>query len=111
MQKMQEKWIQSLGQKDPLEKEMAAHSRILAQEIQWTEEPSRLQSAWQGHKKSEMIELAHTALSDVWLTQVFSSDYRNPEKVGLLKILQIISKELSWQRYKLSTCLNKAQYH
>ena len=41
---MQEMWIQSLGRKDPLEKEMAAHSSILAWEIPWTEEPGRLQS-------------------------------------------------------------------
>ena len=33
-----------LGQKDPLEKEMATHSSILAWEIQWTEEPGGLQS-------------------------------------------------------------------
>ena len=41
---MQETQIQSLGQEDPLEKEMATHSSILALEIQWTEEPGRLQS-------------------------------------------------------------------
>jgi len=35
---------QSLGQEDPLEKEMATHSSIPAWEISWTEEPSRLQS-------------------------------------------------------------------
>ena len=40
---MQEMWVQSLGQKDPLEKEMATHSRILAWEIPWTEEPGKLQ--------------------------------------------------------------------
>ena len=40
---MQETWVQSLGQEDPLEKGMATHSRILAWEIPWTEEPSRLQ--------------------------------------------------------------------
>ena len=40
---MQEMWVQSLGQEDPLEKEMAAHSSILAWEIPWTEEPGRLQ--------------------------------------------------------------------
>ena len=40
----QETWIQSLGWKDPLEKEMATHSSILAQEIPWTEEPGSLQS-------------------------------------------------------------------
>ena len=37
---MQEMWVQSLGQKDPLEKEMATHSRILAWEIPWTDRKS-----------------------------------------------------------------------
>ena len=41
---VQETWVRSLGQEDPLEKEMAAHSRILAWRIPWTEEPGRLQS-------------------------------------------------------------------
>ena len=41
---MQEMWVRSLGQEDPLEKEMATHSRILAWKIPWTEEPGRLQS-------------------------------------------------------------------
>ena len=41
---MQETQVQSLGQEDPLEKEMATHSSILAWKIPWTEEPSRLQS-------------------------------------------------------------------
>ena len=39
---MQETWIQFLGQEDPLEKEMATHSSILAWRIPWTEEPDRL---------------------------------------------------------------------
>ena len=36
--------VRSLGQEDPLEKEIATQSRILAWEIPWTEEPGRLQS-------------------------------------------------------------------
>ena len=44
MQEMQERWVQSLGQEDPLEEEMAMHSSILAWKIPWTEEPGRLQS-------------------------------------------------------------------
>ena len=40
---MQEKWVSSLGQKDPLEKEMATHSGILTREIPWTEDPGGLQ--------------------------------------------------------------------
>ena len=38
MQETQETQVQSLGQEDPLEHEMATHSRILAWEIPWTEE-------------------------------------------------------------------------
>ena len=41
---MQESWIQSLGQEDLLEKEMATHSSILAWKIPRMEEPGRLQS-------------------------------------------------------------------
>ena len=40
----QETGVQSLGQEDPLEKELATHSSILAWKIPWTEEPGRLQS-------------------------------------------------------------------
>ena len=41
---MQETWVQSLGQEDPLEKGMATYSSILAWRIPWTEEPGGLQS-------------------------------------------------------------------
>ena len=39
---MQETWVLSLGQKDPLEKEISIHSSIIAYKIPWTEEPSGL---------------------------------------------------------------------
>ena len=41
---MQETWVRSLGQEDPLEKEIATYSSILAWKIPWIEEPDRLQS-------------------------------------------------------------------
>jgi len=41
---MQKTWVQSLGQKDPLEEGMATHSSIFAWRIPWREEPVRLQS-------------------------------------------------------------------
>ena len=41
---MQETWVQSLGQEDPLEKGMATHASILAWRIPWTEEPGVLLS-------------------------------------------------------------------
>ena len=40
---MWETWVQSLGQEDPLEKEVATHSSILAWRIPWTEKPGGVQ--------------------------------------------------------------------
>ena len=40
---MRKTWVQSLGQEDPLEQEMATHSSTLAWKIPWTEKPDRLQ--------------------------------------------------------------------
>ena len=41
---MRETWVRSLGREDPLQKEMATHSSILAWKIAWTEEPGGLHS-------------------------------------------------------------------
>ena len=49
-----ETWVRSLGWEDPLEKEMATHSSILAWKISWTEEPGGLES--RGLKESGMTE-------------------------------------------------------
>ena len=43
---MQEMWVRFLGQEDPLEKEMATHSSILAWKIPWTKEPGGLSAAY-----------------------------------------------------------------
>ena len=50
----QETWVRSLGQEDPLEKEMATHSSTIAWRIPWTEETGSYNS-W-GHKESDMTE-------------------------------------------------------
>ena len=52
---MQETRIQSLGQEDILEKEMATHSSILARRIPWTEKPGRLSPL--GHRESDKTEV------------------------------------------------------
>ena len=54
----QETWVQSLGQKDPLEKEMANHSSILAWRIPWTEEPGGLQSMRSCKRVRHDLEMA-----------------------------------------------------
>ena len=51
---VQETWVQSLSQEDPLEEGMAIHSSILAWEIPWTEEPGGL-SPW-GHRESDTTD-------------------------------------------------------
>ena len=67
---MQETWAQFLGQEDPLEKEMATHSSILAWRIPWIEEPARLQSmgsqeldtTWQlNHQTTTTTKTLHTS--------------------------------------------------
>ena len=54
MQETQDMWILSLGQEDPLEKDMATHSGILAWRIPWTEEPGVLPSM--GPQRVDTIE-------------------------------------------------------
>ena len=54
---MWETWVQSLGWEDPLEKEKAIHSSILAWRIPWTEEPGRLQSM--GSQRVNTTERLH----------------------------------------------------
>ena len=51
---VQQTWVQSLGQEDPLEKGMASHSCVLAWRISWAEEPGGLQSL--GHKELDTAE-------------------------------------------------------
>ena len=57
MPAVQETQVQSLGQDDPLMKEMATHSSILAYKIPWTEEPGRLQ--FMGSQKIDTTEQLH----------------------------------------------------
>ena len=75
---MQETQVQSLGQEDPLEKEMATHSSILACEIPWTEEPAGLQSmgsqesdtTYQLKQQLESIEIIQGDLWGVYISNI-----------------------------------------
>ena len=71
---MQEPWIRSLGQEEPLEYEMAIHSSILAWKIPWTEEPGGLQSM--GCKESDTTEQLNTEYP---LLQIFVSPFISQE--------------------------------
>ena len=59
-------WVWSLAQEDPLEKEMATHSSVLAWRIPWTEEPGGLQSI--GHKELDTTEVTeHTCIQRIMI--------------------------------------------
>ena len=59
---MHDMWVQSLGQEDPLEEEMATHSSIHAWKIPWTEERGGLQSIGSQRVKQDWSELVHVHL-------------------------------------------------
>ena len=62
MQEMQEKWVRFQDQEDPLEKEMATHSSILAWKIPWTEEPDGLQSMGVAKSQTQLNDF-HTSVA------------------------------------------------
>ena len=68
---MQETWVRSLGQEDPLEKEMATHTSILAWRIPWTEEPGRLQSMGSQRVRHDWATSLH-----------FTSLHTNTSRIG-----------------------------
>ena len=61
---MQERQVPSLGREDPLEEEMATHSRILAWRIPYIEEPGGLYSPW-GRKELDTTELLTTQALEI----------------------------------------------
>ena len=59
---MQETPVPALGQEDPLEKEMATHSGILACKFPWTEEPGMAGNSQKESHTTEQLTLSHTIL-------------------------------------------------
>ena len=66
---MQETWVQSLSQEDPLENEIATHSSILTCKIPRTEEPGRLQS-------TELQRVGYNSVSEHAHTQIVLETYK-----------------------------------
>ena len=71
---MWETWVRSLGREDPLEKEMATHSIILAWRSPWTEELGGLQSM--GRKESDTTERIHFHFSYIENQKMLTENYR-----------------------------------
>ena len=97
---MQVTWVHSLGQEDPLEKEMATHSSTLAWKIPWMEEPGAGYCPW-GHKELDIAERVHL-LFFPWQGRTF---FRRP--LGLLANFRpdiLLSTHL-WLEHNLSNLL------
>ena len=56
---MRETWVRSLGQEDPLEKERATHSGILAWKIPWTEEPGEMTELLEAFRSLDSCKAVH----------------------------------------------------
>ena len=64
-----ETWVRSLGREDPLEKEMATHSSILAWRIPWTEEPGGLPSMWSQRVRHDSVTKQQSLKNTVNLSE------------------------------------------
>ena len=74
---MQEIQVQSLGQEDPLEKEMATHSGLLAWEVPWSEEPGGLQSPGsQNQTGLEQLSRRAHIIPSPWISRVRCRDVK-----------------------------------
>ena len=115
---MWETWVWSLCPEDPLEKEMATHSSILAWRIPWTKEPGGLYSPL-GHRVGHdwVISLSFSFTTTPWtvgqapLSMWFSREeywnglsFPSPENLPYPGIKPIISCNGRWTLYHLATC-------
>ena len=91
-----ETWVRSLGQEDPLEKEMVTHSSILAWRIPWTEEPGRLQSMGSQRVRHDWATSLHFTSS--LCADIFISLTEIQWKKFIIWYLQSIGKWSSWKK-------------
>ena len=73
---MQVTWVRSLGQEDPLEKEMGIHFSILAWEIPWTEEPSGLPSTGSQRPRQSLVTKQHNKNSNNFFQQPMARHWK-----------------------------------
>ena len=81
---MQETRVRSLGQEDPLEKEMATHSSTLAWKIPWTEDPGKLQSMGSQRAGHNWMTSIITCYSYLCVYVFFLWSMHDPEKFDKL---------------------------
>ena len=102
--RMQETWVRSLGQEDPLEEEMATHSSTLASRIPWREEPGRLQSMGlqrAGHDWATSLHFTSSLISEGFPGGTSSKEptcqYRRHKRRGFDPWVRKIPWRRKWQ--------------
>ena len=100
---MRETWVRSLGWEDPLEKEMAIHSSILAWRIPWMEKPSRLQSTELqrvGHDWSDLAAAVAydkmALISKAYNRFQWNSFQKQLTLINLAKSFETNNKQMKW---------------
>ena len=105
---MQETWVQALGQEDPLEKEIATHSSILAWRIPLSEEPGGLQFMGSQKVGHNWVTNTFNTLSEALKTVVAMSftkkwplwDKKKKKKLPLIGTCQVtINEPQPWEHY------------
>ena len=104
MQKIQEMRVQPLGQEDPLEKEMATHSRILAWKIPWGEESGTLQSM--GPQRVRRNWLSMFTSMAIIIIKKKTDKLRSVNKDAVLLIITNW-----WTQMSINWCMNNQMQH
>ena len=95
---MQETRVLSLGQEDPLEKDMATHCSILAWRIPWTEEPGGLQHMGL-HRVGHVVAQLVKNLPAMWGTWVRALGWEDPLEKGKATHSGILAWRIPWTVY------------
>ena len=103
---MQETWVQSLGQEDPLEKEMATHSSILAWRIPWTEEPGGLQFMVSKRVRHDRVTNSFTLIFSEAAYQVSFSPMTH-ELIFFKWQLTVSHPETEFKKYQMNRKFSK----
>ena len=104
MQETKETWVQSLGQEDPVEKEMATRPTILAWRIPCTEEPGGLQSTeWQRVGHNWVTKCMASVGGNPNHSAAYPASFHSPPRFSLISGSIICQPFLSWMKYSWST--------
>ena len=105
---IQESWVWSLSQEDPLEKEMATHCSILAWRIPWTEEPGRLQSTgsqrvghnWATNTQSlrNVLHFKCRKLRGIWASMLVHQDHQDHQEPSFFLSFHLATMKLLYPK-------------